>query len=137
MSLDRLWFDPAQVYVDGRWRAPEGGGRLALEDPSTGQGIGEIAGGQAADIDAAVAAARAALSGTTPLLLPLFSPRSAGLIAPEIANANAPLHIAAMSPAVVEALPLQARGGAVTAPTPDAEGMLRALAELLQRVKSA
>ena len=63
MSLDRLWFDPAQVYVDGRWRAPEGGGRLALEDPSTGQGIGEIAGGQAADIDAAVAAARAALSG--------------------------------------------------------------------------
>lgn len=82
-------------------------------------------------------AARAALSGTTPLLLPLFSPRSAGLIAPEIANANAPLHIAAMSPAVAEALPLQARGGAVTAPTPDAEGMLRALAELLQRVKSA
>ncbi|MEL6800122.1 MAG: aldehyde dehydrogenase family protein [Pseudomonadota bacterium] len=63
MSLDRLWFDPAQIYVDGRWRAPEGGGRLALEDPSTGQGIGEIAGGQAADIDAAVAAARAALSG--------------------------------------------------------------------------
>ncbi|MEO1154378.1 MAG: aldehyde dehydrogenase family protein [Pseudomonadota bacterium] len=63
MSLDRLWFDPAQIYVDGRWRAPEGGGRLALEDPSTGQGIGEIAGGQAVDIDAAVAAARAALSG--------------------------------------------------------------------------
>ncbi|MEL6645943.1 MAG: aldehyde dehydrogenase family protein [Pseudomonadota bacterium] len=63
MSLDRLWFDPAQILVDGRWRAPEGGGRLTLEDPSTGQGIGEIAGGQAADIDAAIAAARAALAG--------------------------------------------------------------------------
>ncbi len=63
MSLDALWFDPARIYVNGVWRAPEAGGLLALEDPSTGLAIGEIAGGEAADIDAAVAAARGALAG--------------------------------------------------------------------------
>lgn len=82
-------------------------------------------------------AARAALSGSAPLLVPLFSPRSAGLMAPEIANARAPLHIAAMSPAVAEALPLQVRGGVAMAPVPDAEGMLQALAGLMGRAKSA
>lgn len=81
--------------------------------------------------------ARAALSGSEPLLVPLFSPRSAGLMAPEIANARAPLHIAAMSPAVAEMLPVQARGGAVLAPMPNAEGMLRALADLMRRAKFA
>ncbi|NNK66847.1 MAG: aldehyde dehydrogenase family protein [Rhodobacteraceae bacterium] len=63
MTLDRLWFDPAKIYIDGAWRDPDARGRLALEDPSTGAAIGEIAAGQAVDIDAAVAAARGALSG--------------------------------------------------------------------------
>ena len=63
MALDRLWIDPAKVFVDGVWRDAEGGARLPVEDPSTGLEVGEIAGGQAADIDAAVAAARGALSG--------------------------------------------------------------------------
>ncbi len=63
MSLDALWFDPAKIYVDGVWRAPEGGRLLTLEDPSTGLAIGEIASGEAADIDAGVAAARGALAG--------------------------------------------------------------------------
>jgi len=61
--MDRLWFDPAQVLIGGRWQAPDGGGTLPLEDPSTGAGIGAIARGTAADIDAAVAAAGAARAG--------------------------------------------------------------------------
>ncbi len=63
MGLDRLWIDPAKVFVGGVWRDAEGKARLPVEDPSTGASVGEIAGGQAADIDAAVAAARASLSG--------------------------------------------------------------------------
>lgn len=63
MTLESLWFDPAKIYVDGAWRPPEAGGRLPLEDPSTGETICEIAAGQAADIDAAVAAAEDALTG--------------------------------------------------------------------------
>ncbi len=61
MPLDRLWFDPAQVFIGGRWRTlPQ---TLPLEDPSTGAEIGVIARGGAAEIDAAVAAAEAALAG--------------------------------------------------------------------------
>lgn len=59
--LPELWFDPAEVFIGGRWQStPE---RLPLEDPSTGAEIGQIARGGAAQIDAAVAAARAALDG--------------------------------------------------------------------------
>ncbi|SMH49297.1 aldehyde dehydrogenase family protein [Maritimibacter sp. HL-12] len=61
--LETLWFDPTQVFIAGRWRAPEGGGQLTLENPSTGAAIGTIARGTAADIDAAVTAARNALDG--------------------------------------------------------------------------
>jgi aldehyde dehydrogenase (NAD+) len=61
MPLDRLWFDPAQLLIGGRWRAAEA--TLPLEDPSTGAGIGVIARGTSAEIDAAIDAARHALSG--------------------------------------------------------------------------
>ncbi|MEM7720845.1 MAG: aldehyde dehydrogenase family protein [Pseudomonadota bacterium] len=59
----QLWFDPAKVFVGGRWRAPSSGETLPLEDPSTGEIIGQIARGTAADIDAAIAAAEEALAG--------------------------------------------------------------------------
>ncbi|KPQ05664.1 MAG: aldehyde dehydrogenase (NAD+) [Rhodobacteraceae bacterium HLUCCA12] len=61
MSSDRLWFDPSQVYIGGQWQPATA--TLALENPSTGEGIGEIARGGKAEIDAAVAAAEAALHG--------------------------------------------------------------------------
>ena len=51
-----------KVFIGGEWR-PASGGVLPLENPSTGEKIGEIAASQADDIDAAVAAARASLSG--------------------------------------------------------------------------
>ncbi|MBF9028936.1 aldehyde dehydrogenase family protein [Rhodobacterales bacterium HKCCE3408] len=61
--MGTVWFDTTQVFIAGRWRAPEGGETLPLGDPSTGEEIGRIARGSAADIDAAVAAAREAMAG--------------------------------------------------------------------------
>lgn len=61
--MRELWYDATQVHIGGGWRAPEGGGQLPLENPSSGAQIGSIARGTAADIDAAVAAARTALDG--------------------------------------------------------------------------
>ncbi|GAB4533712.1 MAG: aldehyde dehydrogenase family protein [Roseibium sp.] len=58
-----LWFDPGKCLIGGKWVAPAGGETLPLSDPSTGQTIGAIARGSAADIDAAVAAAQAAFDG--------------------------------------------------------------------------
>jgi aldehyde dehydrogenase (NAD+) len=51
------------VYVGGAWRAPAGGQTLPLTNPSDGSVLCTIARGGAADIDAAVDAARAALDG--------------------------------------------------------------------------
>jgi aldehyde dehydrogenase (NAD+) len=56
-------FDPSQLLVGGRWRSAEGGATFALENPSDGGALAAIARGGAADVDAAVAAARAALVG--------------------------------------------------------------------------
>lgn len=56
-----LWFDPAELFIGGRWLAAPA--TLPLENPSTGQALGQIARGGAAEIDAAVAAAEAALAG--------------------------------------------------------------------------
>ena len=60
-------FDPLlprtdQVFLDGQWRTSSGQA-LPVTDPSTGSGLGEIAGGTAADIDAAVKAAQDAQRG--------------------------------------------------------------------------
>ena len=63
MLRDRLWFDPARIFVGGRWTDPHGGDGLPIEDPSTGSEIGLLAKGGAADIDSAVAAAGGALQG--------------------------------------------------------------------------
>jgi aldehyde dehydrogenase (NAD+) len=49
-----------KFYIDGRWVEPFGRDRLAVIDPATEQPFGEIAMGNAADVDAAVSAARRA-----------------------------------------------------------------------------
>ena len=56
-------FATDRVLVGGEWRAGAAGATLALEDPSDGSELARIPRGSAADIDAAVAAARAALDG--------------------------------------------------------------------------
>lgn len=61
--LQNLWFDPSLCFIGGRWVAPVEGGLLALENPSNGESLCEIARGTSTDIDAAVAAASNAGAG--------------------------------------------------------------------------
>ena len=61
--LTASFFDPTKCYIGGRWVAPAGGEYLDIENPSDGTVIGQIPRGKKADIDAAVAAAEAALKG--------------------------------------------------------------------------
>jgi aldehyde dehydrogenase (NAD+) len=58
------WRDPV-VYVDGRLRAATGGGTYPNIGPATGEVIGVAADGAPADLDAAIAAARAAFDAGT------------------------------------------------------------------------
>jgi aldehyde dehydrogenase (NAD+) len=51
------------VYIDGRWADPAGTGRIEVENPATESVIGWVPVGTAADVDRAVAAARAAFDG--------------------------------------------------------------------------
>ena len=52
-----------QVLIDGQWRPGSSGQTLPLLNPSDGSALARLARGSAADIDAAVAAAQAALDG--------------------------------------------------------------------------
>ncbi len=54
-------FATDRLLIGGEWRAAGGRETLALEDPSDGAELARIARGSAADVDAAVAAARASL----------------------------------------------------------------------------
>jgi aldehyde dehydrogenase (NAD+) len=58
----------AQHFINGQWVAASNGQTLPVIDPSTGEVFDTLARGSAADIDKAVAAARAALSGPWGLL---------------------------------------------------------------------
>ncbi|NLP61798.1 aldehyde dehydrogenase family protein [Paraburkholderia sacchari] len=55
--------EEAKHFIGGAWRSPASGETLAAIDPSTGQPFAQLARGNAADIDAAVSAARAAYEG--------------------------------------------------------------------------
>lgn len=63
MSLPDLPFPPPHCLIGGVWRAAQSGETLALVDPSDGSELTQIARGNSADIDAAVAAAQRALEG--------------------------------------------------------------------------
>ena len=58
-----LPFDPSELFIAGQWRGAERGATLPLENPSDGSALCAIARGGAADVDAAVSAAQAALDG--------------------------------------------------------------------------
>lgn len=58
-----LWFDPSNCFIAGQWQPPLSGEFLPIINPSDGSQIGQIAGGDARDVDAAVAAAQAAMDG--------------------------------------------------------------------------
>jgi len=52
--MDRLWFDPSEYMVGGRWRKSTA--RIGVEDPSTGTMMTEIASCGADEVDEAVSA---------------------------------------------------------------------------------
>jgi aldehyde dehydrogenase (NAD+) len=62
-----LWLDAHKRrfghFIGGAWKAPVDGKYFETSDPSNGERIAEVAQGSAADVDAAVKAARAALKG--------------------------------------------------------------------------
>ena len=61
--MSSIPFDPSGVFIAGQWRACASGETLPLFNPSDGSLLAQIARGAPADIDAAVAAAQAALDG--------------------------------------------------------------------------
>ncbi|MWD26645.1 aldehyde dehydrogenase family protein [Aquicoccus sp. SCR17] len=63
MAFDDLWFDTSKCLIGGRWVAPLSGETLPVINPSDGAEIAQIARGRAEDVDAAVAAASAAMDG--------------------------------------------------------------------------
>ena len=64
MSTSDLWFDPSMCLIGGSWVTCASKETLDLVNPSDGSTLAHVARGTAADIDAAVAAAQAALKGT-------------------------------------------------------------------------
>ncbi|MFT4014597.1 MAG: uroporphyrinogen-III synthase [Paracoccus sp. (in: a-proteobacteria)] len=85
------------------------------------------------------AAGRAVLAGEGPVILPLFSPRSARLLAGQAEGARAVLWLVGISAAALSAW--DAAGGPVPAvrlgaETPDAEAMRLAIARLLPKEQS-
>ncbi|HET7411999.1 MAG TPA: aldehyde dehydrogenase family protein, partial [Pararhizobium sp.] len=63
LNRNQLGFDTSHVFIAGEWMPSASGATLPVEDPSTGDTVGEIARGSAADIDRAVAAARETMAG--------------------------------------------------------------------------
>ncbi|MQT14709.1 aldehyde dehydrogenase family protein [Segnochrobactrum spirostomi] len=55
---------PRNHFIDGRWSTPASGERMASDDPGRGAPFAEFANGDAADVDRAVEAARAAFQKT-------------------------------------------------------------------------
>jgi aldehyde dehydrogenase (NAD+) len=51
------------IYIDGQWVASSGSDVIEIENPATEQVIGQVPSGTPADVDRAVAAARAAFDG--------------------------------------------------------------------------
>src|SRR4029079_5998150 len=52
-----------QLFIDNEWHDAAGGKTLEVVNPATEEVIAEVASAEQADVDAAVAAARAALRG--------------------------------------------------------------------------
>ena len=77
------------------------------------------------------AALTAALAHEGPILVPLFSPRSARLFGEEAGTAQANIRPIAISPATRDALPPDWTEQAIIAETPDAAAMLRAMGALI------
>lgn len=78
--------------------------------------------------------ARTALRGSVPVVLPLFSPRSATLCADGVAGATAPLRPAAISPAAARAWQALRPEPPVVADRPDSAAMLDAVCGIVEGI---
>ena len=76
--------------------------------------------------------AKDALKGTLPIVLPLFSTRSAGLLAQ--CKVNAPVHVVAISEVVKASLPDAFRQSVKVADAPDEDHMVEATVKVLDRL---
>ena len=56
-------YERDSLFVDGRWRAPRGTAVIEVTEAATGEVLGTVPAGSAEDLEAAVAAARAAFAG--------------------------------------------------------------------------
>lgn len=84
-------------------------------------------------------AARRLLAGRAPVIAPVFSPRTADLLAAQApaGPGRAPLWIAALSPAVAQAAAALAPERMVTADRPDAAALIAAIAALIAAAPDA
>lgn len=118
--------------LQGRWlhaRGREAAGDLAARLRAGGMQVEEAV-VYAQEPRPLTPQARALLNGADPVVVALFSPRSARLFVAQAQGAAAPLHVVAISRAAAEAAePLRPQRVEVAA-TPDAPGMLAALARL-------
>ena len=78
--------DHDKIYIDGAWVPSQGTGTIDVFDSTNGEVIGRIPNGNAADVDAAVKAARAAF----PEWSAKSRPRSGPSSAPASPRASAP-----------------------------------------------
>jgi len=60
---DALWFDPAELLIDGQWSGSSDRQLIELVNASDGKALAQIARGGPADIDAAIRAAHGAREG--------------------------------------------------------------------------
>lgn len=60
---DCVWFDTTRQLIGGAWRPSTDDRTIPVENPSTGENIGEIGQGTAADVNASVIAAQQAMDG--------------------------------------------------------------------------
>ena len=77
-------------------------------------------------------AADALLRGEAPVILPLFSPRSARIVF-AVAEVSAPVTIVALSPNVAAALPATFSGAVIVAHRPDVAAMLDAVERVIAK----
>ena len=118
--------DRNTVYIGGRWTGPATGARTPVENPATGQVIGHVPEAAAADVDAAVAAARAAFAGWS---VTGRAERVAALTALRDGLVTRRQELAELITAEMGAPARVAAGLQVTLPVQVVEGYLRLLAE--------
>lgn len=81
-------------------------------------------------------AAKAVLAGRDPVILPLFSPRSAEILTAEVTGVTAPLWVLALSPQVANAWTGPHFGPVTVAPHPDHANMIRCIATIWANAKA-